>query len=196
MYDAISDRYCYPDTTVLINRLDLREQAALDAFEAEISRERAAEPLPEGQLDVVHYKAIHHHLFQDVYDWAGAVRNVRIAKDGSMFCYPEHIDNEMAKLFARLREEAYFRGQNAATFARNSAAFISDLNAIHAFREGNGRAQLAFLGLLADLAGHPIAFERLEPATFLNSMIDSFGGNNRPLIRMIEPDDRAANQRP
>ena len=50
---------------------------------------RADEALPGGRLAVPHYKAIHRHLFQDVYAWAGQYRTVRIAKDGSAFCYPE-----------------------------------------------------------------------------------------------------------
>jgi hypothetical protein len=46
MYDAVEDPYCYPGTTVLKNKLNLREQAELDAFEAEITAQRAEEPLP------------------------------------------------------------------------------------------------------------------------------------------------------
>lgn len=109
MYDAVPDPYCYPDTTVLINRLGLRDQAELDAFEAEITRARAGEPLPAGRLSVTHYRAIHRHLFQDVYRWAGRFRTVRIAKDGSMFCFPERIDGEMAKLFDGLRLSHFLR---------------------------------------------------------------------------------------
>ncbi|WP_441239339.1 Fic family protein [Bradyrhizobium sp. 930_D9_N1_4] len=45
-----------------------------------------------------HYRAIHRHLFQNVYDWSGNIRTVRILKGGSMFCYPERIDREMSKL--------------------------------------------------------------------------------------------------
>jgi fido (protein-threonine AMPylation protein) len=67
MYDAIEDPYTYKNSTVLVNKLDLHDQAALDAFEAEISSARAEEPLPDGSLDFTHYRAIHHHLFQDVY---------------------------------------------------------------------------------------------------------------------------------
>src|SRR5882724_1883134 len=74
MYDATDDPYTYENSTVLVNKLDLREQTALDEFEAEISSARAQEPLPAGNLDFEHYKAIHHHLFQDVYEWAGKVR--------------------------------------------------------------------------------------------------------------------------
>jgi transposase-like protein len=50
--------------------------------------QRSAEPLPAGKLTYPHYCAIHRHLFQDVYTWAGKPRTVRIAKGGSMFCYP------------------------------------------------------------------------------------------------------------
>jgi cell filamentation protein len=65
-YDAFEDLYCYPGTPVLINRLDIRDQAELDAFEVEISTLRAEEPLPHGDFDPAHYRRIHHHLFQDV----------------------------------------------------------------------------------------------------------------------------------
>src|SRR4051794_13952861 len=57
MYDAVDDPYTYENSTVLINKLDLRDRAELDDFEAEISSARANEPLPEGNLDFVHYCA-------------------------------------------------------------------------------------------------------------------------------------------
>jgi fido (protein-threonine AMPylation protein) len=87
MYDAIDDPYTYEKSTVLKNRLDLRAQGELDAFEAEISSARAEEPLPEGSLDFAHYKAVHHHLFQDVYGWAGQVRTVRSRKAAVHFAF-------------------------------------------------------------------------------------------------------------
>jgi cell filamentation protein len=71
VYDAIDDPYTYQNSTVLINFIDLHVQDELDDFEAEISNARAAEPLPGGHLDFARYCAVHHHLFQDVYEWAG-----------------------------------------------------------------------------------------------------------------------------
>lgn len=102
MYADVPDPYCYPGTTVLINRLGVRDQAKLDAFEAEVTAERATQPLPAGRLGYRHYRAIHRHLFQDVYPWAGKIRKVRISKGGNVFCYPEHIDREMRQLFRTL----------------------------------------------------------------------------------------------
>ena len=183
MYDAVSDPYCYAGTTVLKNIPDLHEQAALDAFEAVSTAQRADEPLPDGRLSVTHYRAIHHHLFQDVYVWAGKFRTVRIAKDGSAFCYPEHIAREMADLFSKLRKAHYYRGLGAKEFA--AAHFLATLNAIHPFREGNGRTQTTFLALLADQAGHNLNLERLEPMAFLNAMVASFKGDERPLVKQI-----------
>jgi cell filamentation protein len=66
---AIDDPYTYENSTVLVNKLDLRDQDKLDDFEAEITSARASEPLPGGNLDFAHFCAIHHHLFQDVFDW-------------------------------------------------------------------------------------------------------------------------------
>src|ERR1700694_5875932 len=86
MYADVPDPYCYPGTTVLVNRLGFRDQVRLDAFEAEVSAERATQPLPVGALSYALYRAIHRHLFQDVYAWAGKIRSVRISKGESTFC--------------------------------------------------------------------------------------------------------------
>ena len=174
MYDAVADPYCYPGTTVLKNRRGFRTQAALDRFETISTAQRADEPLPHGRLSVSHYRAIHHHLFQDVYAWAGKFRTMRLGKDGSAFCYPENIAREMRELFGSLKRKRYLRGLSRADFAREVASFLSTLNAIHPFREGNGRTQTIFLALLADRAGHPLDLEKLVPKAFLATMVSSF----------------------
>jgi cell filamentation protein len=185
MYKAEADPYCYPGTAVLINRLGLRDQAELDAFETEITSQRATEPLPAGRLSYSHYLAIHRHVFQDVYAWAGSIRTVRISKEGNTFCYPEHIDRAMRRLFTYLARQKHLRGSDTATFAREAAHFLAELNAIHPFREGNGRTQLSFLTILAERAGHPLVMERLDPKAILKATITSFGGNEKPLVDVI-----------
>src|SRR4051812_25284860 len=177
MYDAIEDPYNYKNSTVLVNKLDLRDQAELDAFEAEISSARAAEPLPGGSLDFTHYKAVHHHLFQDVYEWAGQVRTVRISKGGNPFCYPENIEGQAKQLFDDLRLFNYLQDLDAPAFSEKATHFLAELNAIHAFREGNGRSQLTFFVLLVDHAGHQLNLSKLEPDEMLAAMIASFAGN-------------------
>ena len=94
--------------------------------------------------------------FQDVYTWAGNIRTVRIGKDGRMFCYPEHIRSQMRTLFGRLRRGRYLRDLTPDEFVLKATTFLATLNAIHPFRDGNGRTQLAFMALLAACAGHSL----------------------------------------
>jgi cell filamentation protein len=155
MYDAIDDPYTYENSTVLINKLELRDQSDLDDFEAEISSARANEPLPEGKLDFAHYCAVHRHLFQDIYEWAGIPRTVRMSKQRNPFCFPEHIAAQATKLFADLKAKKYLENLPAKEFAENAAHFLAELNAIHAFREGNGRTQLSFFLPAGRSAGPP-----------------------------------------
>jgi cell filamentation protein len=181
-YDAFDDPYCYPGTTVLKNLLNIEDQNILDAFEVEISTLRSEEPLPEGNFDAAHYREVHHHLFQDVYEWAGKYRTVRTSKGGNAFCYPEYISAQMDTLFEGLGGGEIFVKSNSEEFIQAVGRFLSELNAIHPFREGNGRSQMAFIGLLGAAFDHPFDFERLDRHSFLPAMIASYFGNREPLI--------------
>lgn len=185
MYDAIADPYCYSGSTVLKNIPGLTSQKALDRFEAVATARRFLEPVPVGRWGVRHYQALHRHVFQDVYRWAGRPRTVRISRGASMFCYPEHIGSELRRVFAGLKIAGFLRGLDQAGFAAGAAHFLAELNAIHAFRDGNGRTQLAFTALLADQAGHPLSLDRLDPEPFLHAMIVSFKGDEQPLAGQI-----------
>lgn len=185
LYDAFDDPNCYEGTTVLKNKLDLRTQDELTDFEHAIVSQRAEEPLPAGDLDQQHYCAIHRHLYQDVYDWAGELRTVRTAKGGNPFCYPEHMEAQLKKLFGEFAAAKQFRELDADEFAKAAAHFLAELNVIHPFRDGNGRTQLTFLKLIATAAGHNIDFNRLDAPAMLQAMIASFGGKEEPLAHLI-----------
>jgi cell filamentation protein len=184
-YDAFDDPYCYRGTFVLKNKAGLRDASALEGFELEMSAIRAEEPLPHGRFDPRHYRAVHRHLFQDVYRWAGRYRTIRTTKDGNPFCYPEYIEPEMDALFARLREAILEPMLPFPDFTRASAEFLGELNAIHPFRDGNGRTQLSFLFLLALEAGHPLDLARVDRTSLLPAMIASFHGQLGPLEQVI-----------
>jgi cell filamentation protein len=77
------------------------------------------------------------------------------------------------------------RGTSPQDFAKQAAHFLAELNAIHPFREGNGRTQLTFLTLLADGAGHPLVLKKMNPERIMRAVITSFGGQEEPLARMI-----------
>ena len=142
MYAAFPDPYCYSGTTVLKNIPGLRDGAPLERFETAVTAQRAGEPLPPGRLSIRQYQAVHRHLFRDVYRWAGRFRSVRITKGTSTFCYPEHIKSELHRTFLELRRSNYLRGLEAGAFASAAAHFLSEINAIHAFRDGNGGRSL------------------------------------------------------
>jgi cell filamentation protein len=185
MYEADDDRYCYAGTTVLKNKANIREQIELDKFEWYWSTRRASERLPTGSCDLNHYRAIHRHLFRDVYTWAGRFRQVRISKDGSVFCYPEYIEEQIDALFEWLAGENKLHDLEPDDFGAKAAHFMSELNVIHPFREGNGRAQNVFLQILAIQASHPLDFGKLEPRWMIDAMIAGFNGNENPLKELI-----------
>jgi cell filamentation protein len=120
-----------------------------------------------------------------VYDWAGRLRSVRISKGANAFCFPEHIDAQMKKLFGALADKKHLSELTKDQFAKEAAHFLAEINAIHPFREGNGRVQLSFLTLLAEHAGHPLDFEKLDPQAILDATIASFGGSEAPLSKLI-----------
>ena len=110
---------------------------------------------------------------------------MRISKDGSAFRYPENVAGEMKRLFHGLKTDRYLRRLSRQVFASKAASFLSTLNAIHPFREGNGRTQTTLLVLLADRADHPLDLDMLEPEKFLAAMIASFKEDDRLLERQI-----------
>lgn len=170
-YTAEPDPLCYPDTTVLKNLLDIEDQSLLDEVELALFLTRADEPFPVGAFDAEHYLSLHRHLFQDVYAWAGEIRTIRIGKDGNWFCYPEYITSELERVFAELGDADALRLVTAAEFAAHTGHFLAELNAVHPFREGNGRTQLAFLAMLAEHAGFTFNEERLDRDRVMHAMI-------------------------
>jgi cell filamentation protein len=117
---------------------------------------------------------------------AGKIRTVRISKGGNPFCFPENINKEMIRLFGGLKKTNNLRGLSRKEFARKAVHLLAEINAVHPFREGNGRTQLAFLTLLADKARHPVTPERMQPAQMLDAMIASFEESDEPLAHLIE----------
>lgn len=144
------DRYCYPDSEVLINKLDIRDEADLFTAEKELTFIRIQE-LQEnpiiGAFDFAHLKRIHEYIFQDLYTWAGKIRTVEIGK-GNMFCttacIDSYADSVFGKYYKQCRENKNFKEKFITALAEN----YGDLNALHPFREGNGRTQREFARLV------------------------------------------------
>lgn len=187
-YDG-SDHYVYPNSGVLINKADLHEQGALDAFEADATAVRMLELIESplnGDFDLLHLKGIHRHLFQDVYPWAGELRTVDIRRGGSHFGNWAMIDRYLGGVLKRLPSENFLRDMNPDIFVPRLAFYMGEINATHPFREGNGRTQRLFCAQLAEQAGYFVDFEFVDQAEMYDAMIASFNADSRPLEDLID----------
>lgn len=183
-YAAEGDPLCYPGTAVLINLLDITNPQLLEEAEVALFVIRA-EDLPDGGFDFEHYLELHRHLFQDIYSWAGQIRIVRIGKDGNWFCYPEHIRGQLRRVFAELEKPDAVARMTAPEFAAHVGHFLAELNAVHPFREGNGRTQLAFTAMLAKQTGFDFDAEEIVRERVMEAMIESFTGDETRLVTLL-----------
>ncbi len=116
-----------------------------------------------GRFDTGHLRKIHWHLFQDVFPWAGELRVVGLAKvGGAPFANPQFLSMALGALFEELKTEKLLAGLSREAFARRAAYYWGELNAIHPFREGNGRTQREFLRQLASQTGHKLLWTELQ----------------------------------
>jgi cell filamentation protein len=95
-------------------------------------------------FDLEHLRALHGWLFQDVYEWAGAIRSVAITKGRSVFARPLFIEEQARIISERLHSENLLRHASVNELPAWLASYYGDLNALHPFREGNGRTQRFF----------------------------------------------------
>ncbi len=178
--------YCYPSTfTVLRNKLGIRDARRLEMAERQFVTQRLLEAVPEGDFDLTHLCAIHRHLFQDIFDWAGQLRTVEMAKGGSRFQPRRFIETGMADIHRRIVAAGYFRGLEPNAFAAGAGSILGDVNHVHPFREGNGRTQLQYLKQLAGHAGHILDLRRLDRADWLDASRHSNAGDHEATMRCI-----------
>jgi cell filamentation protein len=182
------DPYADPVTGVLLNKLGLGTAAELEVAEREIThaalillRESPVQP----SYDLAHLRAIHQRIFGDIYEWAGEIRTVSIAK-GSLFCLPQYIETSAADIFRALRGENFLRGLGREAIIRRLADYLGEVNAVHPFREGNGRTQRAFFGQLARDAGFTLAWQHLDAARNIEASASAMHGDTEPMRKMLE----------
>lgn len=170
---------CYSDTTVLINKFDIYDEEKLNEVESVLASARFAEWLnapKANSFDFEHYKAIHRFLFSDLYDWAGEIRTVNISKKGTKFTPAENIETQAALIFKRLKNCNYFKGLAHDKLVEEIVDFYCVTNALHPFREGNGRTQRVFLTQLIRNVGYDINFADMDTELLLIATIQAANG--------------------
>ncbi|QWE08158.1 Fic/DOC family protein [Polynucleobacter ibericus] len=186
-YDA-DDTYCYPGTDVLRNKAEITNAQDLDSYEGELSTLRSIEILENpvaGQFDLAHLQRIHLALFQDVYDWAGKIRTVDISRGNSRFANVRFIESAANDIFNKLARENWLKGLDADTLSKRLAHYLSEINALHPFREGNGRVQRIFISQLSQSAGYQLDYSDLEQEQIYRAMELAFNGDELILANLI-----------
>ncbi len=176
------DPYVYPGSDVLRNRLGITNPAMFDQIERRLVVERAAEGIPRGLFDLDHLCWIHRHLFQDVFDWAGRIRTVEIAKGGQQFQFRHFIEAGMADVTRRFKKMQFLQGLSRDIFNAEAAHIIGNVNYVHPFWEGNGRTQFYYLEQLAEEADHPINLVLIDPSGWVNASRAAHLGVYEPMM--------------
>ena len=186
-YDA-DDTYCYPGTNVLRNKAEITNAEDLEAYEGELCTLRSIEILENpvaGQFDLAHLQGIHLALFQDVYDWAGKIRTVDISRGNSRFANVRFIESAANDIFNKLARENWLKGLDAEALSKRLAHYLSEINALHPFREGNGRVQRIFISQLSQSAGYQLDYSDLEQEQIYQAMELAFNGDESILANLI-----------
>jgi len=184
-----SDHYIDAKTGVLKNRLGIRSDAELEKAEADLAGTRSYElshsPL-KGNFDFEHLRALHHYLFKDLYEWAGEPRNIDISKGSNFFAHHSHIKAAAKVVFDELKKEKYLAGLTKARFSARAAYYLGEINALHPFREGNGRVQREFISHLAYKNGYQIDWQHIDQETMVAASIASFKGDHSKFLSYIK----------
>jgi cell filamentation protein, protein adenylyltransferase len=184
------DPYLDPRSGIFRNRLGLTDRLELATAEKRLTTARIGQlrrrRLP-GRYDFDHLRAFHWTIFQDVYSWAGQLRTVLIVKAGASFCLPHQIVDTGADVFGRLAAAHHLRGRDRDAFLDGLTALLAEVNALHPFREGNGRTQRAFLGQLARDAGYRLRWEHVDRDANIDAARAAADGDLAPMRALLEP---------
>ena len=139
---------------VLENKLGITDPKVLKQLEEEIVSFRTAEIFSSFisvPFTFQTLKRIHRVMFSDLYQMAGKIRCVDMVKgeNNIPFCFTQNIDTEQKRIFSQLKKENDFMELQREVFIHRIAWLAGELNALHPFRDGNGRAIRAFLVLVS-----------------------------------------------
>lgn len=184
-----ADKYVYPGTNILINKYGCRDAEKLQQIEILSTAGNLAylqlHPI-EGSFDFQHLKDIHHFIFQNLFEWAGQVRTVDIGKN-NLFCRVQHINSYASTVFSDFYSSCYGSKSEKESFIKTLSNHYADMNALHPFREGNGRAQREFTRELCLKCGYVFDLTKTTHQEMLSASIASFNhGDNTGLAAIFQ----------
>lgn len=188
VYTTTQSIYCYPDSNVLKNRLNIRDNNLLKTAEEEITLIKQMELLKnpiKGNFSKTHLMNIHKFIFEDIYTFAGKIRREQISKADTMFYPPNLINRELDKLFTEIKKKNMLKETDEKKFFNNLAYVMAELNIIHPFREGNGRTIREFVRTMAKYMGFDLNWGNADREELLEASILSID-NYTVLIKILE----------
>ena len=188
-YGELGDSlYCYMGTGILKNKLNIRDELILEQAELELSSASSSLiEYTEPPYNLCYLQTIHEQLFSDLYEWAGQLRQIDISKGDTRFCTFSRIEIETNKLLNSLQQQNYFQGLELQDLIGELANLYCELNVIHPFREGNGRAQRIFFEHLIAYCGYGIDWSKINSKEqWVQANIEGFHLNLQPLIQTFE----------
>lgn len=181
------DPYVYPHTQVLKNKFDVQDAVTLMKLERRLSMLSALELRLKTfeKFDFNTLKYIHKAMFGSVYIWAGEIRTIDIAKGNSFFCPVCNIESYADDIFTNLQKRNYLCDLSLADFCSKAADLLGNLNALHPFREGNGRATREFMYHFSLNAGYYINFALIDKDEYMDASIASMHYSNDGLETIL-----------
>lgn len=173
VYTTSGSIYCYDDTNILRNRFGIKDNTELKKVEDDITtiRQQAMLDSPiKGRFTMNHLCEIHKNLFGDIYTFAGHLRKESIAKGQTVFENPQNIKVKLTKILNTLKQENYLKNSDESIFISRLAYYFAEINYIHPFREGNGRATREFIRLLLLHNGYTVDWSAVNVAKLLDAM--------------------------
>ena len=128
---------------VLENKLNITDQVALSKAEEKISKQKAKQLFETGDINTIEAETfaglahINRYLFEDIYAFAGQLRDVNIAKGQFRFAPVMYLKQSLEHIDAMPQE----------TIDQIIEKYV-EMNVAHPFREGNGRATRLWLDIL------------------------------------------------
>ena len=176
VYTTVQSLYCYPDSDVLKNKLNIRNKDELKAAEEEFTAVKQLVLLQDpvkGYFTKTHLLRIHRFLFEDVYPFAGQIQREQISKGDTMFYPPDTIDRELNRVFAAIHENKLLKEKKASEQIQNLSWTMAELNIIHPFREGNGRSIRELIRCMALVYGIHLNWGNTDRDTLIDAAIAS-----------------------
>lgn len=188
-YDVNYDQYIDENTGILANKFHAKTQQDLDEIETTITSSVLGSLMLPKTLtlsDTLIFD-LHKELFGDIYEWAGNPREIDISKGNSYFAHAAFIPTAISNLMAELRQDYRLKSDNKEVFVTAIAHYYSEFNAIHPFREGNGRTIRAFISLLVQYYGWDMDWTNLDKDANITASIAAMHSNERPMVDLLLP---------